>query len=348
MSLAARRIVAELVAVGREHRAVLLIVAVYLVAGYAIQAFAVPGLMRGLWHLPTFQAFLAGGLCSAPVLVLARRLRLRDADGRRVRGAAGWRGAWTGARAELFTVPRLIRLAFVLFLVPLFLGAFGRWKLLIQVVQPFAWDARLSALDAALHLGHLPWTILQPAVGSPPVTRLLDLIYVPVLLSVLIGMTVWQGWTTDGALRQRFLLTFVLAWILLGTGLAIALSSAGPCYFGRVTGLPDPYAGLMSYLQHVHQVTPLTALAIQEGLWQSHVTRVAGTFSEISAMPSIHVAMPTLFALAGGRADRRLGWVLGILAVLVFVGSVALGWHYAVDGYVGAAGVALLWVLCRR
>ena len=59
----------------------LLIVAVYLVAGYAIQAFAVPGLMQGLWHLPTFQAFLAGGLCSAPVLVLARR-RLRARRGR--------------------------------------------------------------------------------------------------------------------------------------------------------------------------------------------------------------------------------------------------------------------------
>jgi hypothetical protein len=32
----------------------------------------------------------------------------------------------------------------------------------------------------------------------------------------------------------------------------------------------------------------------------------------------------------------------------VFVGSIALGWHYAVDGYVGAAGVAVLWMLCGR
>jgi hypothetical protein len=335
-------------AVGREHRVVLWIVGAYVATGYAIQALAVPGLMRGLWHLPTFQAFLAGGLCSFPVLLLARRLRLRDADGRRVEGMAGWRAAWSGAKAELLTMPRLVRLAFVLLLVPLFLGAFGRWKLLIHIVQPFAWDARLSALDAGLHLGHLPWTILQPALGTPAVTRLLDLLYVPVLLSVLIGMTVWQGWTTDGALRRRFLLTFVLAWILLGTGLAMALSSAGPCYYGRVTGLPDPYAGLMSYLRQVHQATPLTALAIQEALWQSHASRVAGSFSEISAMPSIHVAMPTLFALTGRQADRRLGWALAAYGVLILLGSVALGWHYAVDGYVGAAGVALLWLLCGR
>jgi hypothetical protein len=342
------RLVAEIRTVCHDHRVVLCIVGAYLVTGYVIQAVAVPGLMGGLWHLPTFQAFLAGALCSMPVVILARRLRVRDVEGRRVAGAAGWRAAWSGARAELLTVPRLVRVVFVILLVPLFLGAFGRWKLLIHVVQPFAWDVRLSALDAKLLLGHHPWALLQPALGTPPVTRLLDFAYVPVMLASLIGVTVWQGWTTDDALRRRFLLTFVLSWILLGTGLAMALSSAGPCYYARVTGLPDPYAGLMSYLRQVHQATPLTALAIQDALWQSHTSKVPGSFSEISAMPSIHVAMPTLFALAGHQADRRLGWALAALAVIVFLGSVALGWHYAVDGYVGAAGVALLWAMCRQ
>ena len=261
---------------------------------------------------------------------------------------AGWTAGWAAAKAELLSLPRLGRFAFVLFLVPLFLGAFGRWKLLIQIVQPFGWDPALSALDASVHLGHYPWRILQPVLGHPPVTRLLDLAYVPVLLALLIGMTVWQGWTTNTALRRRFLLTFVLAWILLGTGLAIALSSAGPCYYGRVTGLPDPYAGLMAYLRGVHQATPLTALVIQDGLWQSHVGHAAGSFSEISAMPSIHVAMPTLFALTARQASPRAGRVLAGFAVVIFLGSVALGWHYAIDGYVGAAGVAAIWWLTGR
>ena len=55
----------------REHRAVIVLVAGYIALGYLVQAVAVPGLMHGLWHLPTFQAFLAGGLCSIPVLVVA-------------------------------------------------------------------------------------------------------------------------------------------------------------------------------------------------------------------------------------------------------------------------------------
>jgi hypothetical protein len=332
----------------REHRAVILIVTGYIALGYVVQAVAVPHLMQGLWHLPTFQAFFAGGLCSFPVLVVARRWQVRDAEGRPVPGLRGWRAGWRSARAELLSPGRLGRFVFVLLLVPLFLGAFGRWKLLIHLVQPFGWDPALSALDAAVHLGHYPWTLLQPLLGHPPVTRLLDLAYVPVMLALLIGMTVWQGWTTDAALRRRFLLTFVLAWIVLGTGLAIALSSAGPCYYGRVTGLPDPYAGLMEYLNAVHRTTPLTALIIQDGLWQSQVGQTAGSFSEISAMPSIHVAMPTLFALTARQASRRAGRVLAAFAVVILLGSVALGWHYAIDGYVGAAGVALIWWLAGR
>jgi hypothetical protein len=332
----------------REHRLEIVMVTGYIALGYLVQAVAVPGLMHGIWHLPTFQAFVAGGLCSIPLLVVARRWRVRDAAGRRVPGLAGWRAAWAGASVELFSLARLSRLVFVLLLVPLFLGAFGRWKLMIQLVQPFGWDPALSALDARLHFGHYPWALLQPVLGYPAVTRLLDLAYVPVMLALLVGMTVWLGWTTDSALRRRFLLTFVLAWILLGTGLAIALSSAGPCYFGRVTGLPDPYAGLMTYLAQVNRTTPLTALLIQEGLWQSHVGRVAGSFSEISAMPSIHVAMPTLFALTAGQASVVAGRALAAFAVVIFLGSVALGWHYAIDGYVGAAGVAAIWWWCGR
>ena len=51
----------------------IVIVAAYIALGYVVQAVAVPGLMHGIWHLPTFQAFLAGGVCSIPVLVVARR-----------------------------------------------------------------------------------------------------------------------------------------------------------------------------------------------------------------------------------------------------------------------------------
>jgi hypothetical protein len=37
-----------------------------------------------------------------------------------------------------------------------------------------------------------------------------------------------------------------------------------------------------------------------------------------------------------------------VFAVLILLGSVHLGWHYAVDGYAGALGAALLWHLVGR
>jgi hypothetical protein len=35
--------------------------------------------------------------------------------------------------------------------------------------------------------------------------------------------------------------------------------------------------------------------------------------------------------------------LLTAYAVIIFIGSVHLGWHYALDGYLGIAGVWLIW-----
>lgn len=340
-----RREVAEVL---REHRLILGIVALYLAAAYAVQARLFPGMMRGMWYLPSYLMFIIGAVASWPPMLVYRRWQIRDAQGRRVPAPEGWQLAWRSLRDELLRRDRVLRLVFVAFLVPLFLSTFGRWKFIMQYVHPFAWDVRLSELDRGIHFGRYPWMWLQPVMGHPLITRIVDFAYVPVLLCMLIGVVVWQGWTADRQLRQRFLLTFVLAWILLGTVSATILSSAGPCYYGRVTGLPDPYAPLMHYLNVVHQATPLIARQAQEVLWASFQQENNVPFSGISAMPSIHVAMPMLFALVGWRAHPRLGRALTAFAVVMFLGSVHLGWHYAVDGYASALGLAAIWKLSGR
>ena len=46
----------------------------------------------------------------------------------------------------------------------------------------------------------------------------------------------------------------------------------------------------------------------------------------------------------GWQVGRAIGIGFTIYALVILTGSVHLGWHYAVDGYVSAAAVLLLWV----
>jgi membrane-associated phospholipid phosphatase len=63
----------------------------------------------------------------------------------------------------------------------------------------------------------------------------------------------------------------------------------------------------------------------------------------ISAMPSMHVTIATLNALLCWRIDRRLGVAASAFAVLIFLGSIMLLWHYAVDGIAGVFIACLCW-----
>jgi hypothetical protein len=50
----------------------------------------------------------------------------------------------------------------------------------------------------------------------------------------------------------------------------------------------------------------------------------------------MHVTTAVLLAIVGWRVSRTAGLLLAAYAVSVQIGSVVLGWHYAIDGYAGA------------
>ena len=60
-------------------------------------------------------------------------------------------------------------------------------------------------------------------------------------------------------------------------------------------------------------------------------------------MPSVHVASAVLFVFFGFGISRWLGWVMVGFASAIFLGSILLGWHYAIDGYAGAALAIVMW-----
>jgi hypothetical protein len=197
--------------------------------------------------------------------------------------------------------------------------------------------------DRLLHGGVDPWVLLQPVLGHPPVTFVISFVYQGWVF-VMYGVLLWQAFSSGRPrLRMHFLLTFLLLWALLGTLLATCLASAGPCYYGRVTDGADPFAPLLTYLSGVAGDYRIPALTVQEDLWAAYVSQGLVPGAGISAMPSMHVASSVLFALVGWHSDRRLGVVLWAFAAVIMLGSVHLGWHYAVDGYISIVLTLLLW-----
>jgi len=225
-------------------------------------------------------------------------------------------------------------------------------KKAIPLANPFAWDESFMQLDRALHFGWLPHEILAPLFQYPVATFAINVVYNWWFL-VLIACLFWQGFArNDSALRQQYLLSYLLTWFLGTLVLGTLLSSAGPCFYGFVVGGTNPYAPLMDYLKTANGVYPIWAVPTQDILWQSHVAGF-GEIEGVSAMPSMHVATTILFfLLAFAAGKRRLGWWLVGFSVAIFFGSVLLGWHYAVDGYLGAL-IALAcwkfagWIVCQ-
>jgi hypothetical protein len=242
---------------------------------------------------------------------------------------------------------RLLHALPAMLLIPVFASSFTVFKAAIPRLHPYTWDTTLSAWDVALHGGKAPWERLQPLLGHPLVTGLLNFSY-HFWFFLFYAILYWLILDTRRPLlRMQFLLSFALTWIALGSILAVLFASVGPCYYGHFHS-SDPYAPLMAYLHDANEHVPVWALQVQEMLWQSYQAKGAGSELGISAMPSMHVATAMLMALMGWKVNRAAGIALSLFAVLILLGSIHLGWHYALDGYVGAAGAALVWQLVGR
>lgn len=245
---------------------------------------------------------------------------------------------------SLFTKPGRIILALPVFAaMVLFNKAMFELKPAIPKLIPFSWDETLMQMDRGVHFGVDPWVLLQPLLGYDIITFAFSCIYNFWFLA-LFGAWMWFGFQTKSTeLRTRFFLSYMLIWWLGGGILALLFSSAGPVYYGLLGLRPDPFAPLMAYHHDVNTRTQLLFLDAQQLLWNGYIGKSAPI--GISAFPSIHNATSALFALAFYQHNRKMGWIAIAYCALILIGSVHLGWHYAVDGYAGIALAVLFWKL---
>jgi hypothetical protein len=329
--------------VAGEHLPLTAVISTYVLAGLlAERVFRIPGMMEPLAYTPTYAYFLVVAAYSAVVLLVWCRWQVRGPAGERLEFGPGWREAWALFARRFGTVERAGGFVVVSLLLPLFINTTLCWKAAIPKIQPFGWDHQLMRADLMLHFGVAPWQWLQPLLGHPDVTTLMDLLYY-LWIPFVTGLVYWQAWSPHRAQRMRFFLTYTVGWILLGTVVATLLSSAGPCFYGAVTGTPSPYAPLMAYLQGVDRSHSLISLEVQRILLHEYEMGRVSPWNAISAMPSIHVAMPVVFTMLAWQRDRVLGAAFAVFGAVVFLGSVHLGWHYAVDGYVSVLTMIAVW-----
>lgn len=336
------QLAAALPAAFREHAVLLILVLAYWACGFVVGEITDrPATATITMYLPTYRSMVPMMI----LVLLAGRASAIVALERPARPLAQFVAEF---RTTLASPQRIANAIPVLMGLLVFGGTFTVIKTSLPLLFPFAWDVRLEEFDRWVHGGIAPWQLLQPIVGIPAITGAINVAY-NIWFYVLGFVLIWQTFSQqDARLRLQFFFTLVLGWILLGSVGGALFSSAGPCYFGRVTGLADPFAPLIAYLRDVDQTYPVWAIGAQDKLWQTYLAHSVTLGAGISAMPSMHVALVTLFALVCWRTKRWLGIVMGIFALTILVGSVHLAWHYAVDGYFSIAGMIAIWCVVGR
>lgn len=226
----------------------------------------------------------------------------------------------------------------VLFLfLAMFQGAFTSIKVMMPEFVPFTFDPALADLDEWIHFG-AAWEHLRFLDGH---TALLRFLYTPVWMAVYISATLLICLSRASRLRTQYIWTFIWCWIVLGNVFALGFMSVGPIFYEPLLG-DTRFAGLTAHLQTV--TSPDDPLSqIPQALWLAYTEKLPGMGTGISAFPSLHLAITTLIVLVAFRLRAWLGWVMAAYLCVIMVGSVHLGWHYAIDGYFALAATFVLW-----
>lgn len=203
----------------------------------------------------------------------------------------------------------------------------------LNYVFPFWADTLLAELDKAIFLGRDPYLLLG-ALTSEAWAHFYHIGWFVLLIVVLFMIVAYP----PGREKSAAIIAYFALWSLLGPIVHAMAPAAGPIFFERL-GLGDRFAAMP---------LPDGILANADYLWSSYQERTYTLAGGISAMPSLHVATCVWASISLFRLRSRWAWLSVAVGCLIFLLSISLGWHYAVDGIVALVGALAIQYLALR
>lgn len=224
---------------------------------------------------------------------------------------------------------------------------FSKMKSAIPLFNDYTWDTTFIAWDRAIFFGYDAWEVFQPVLGYPVVTAFLALLYQLWFLLLYPGVMFFAFAKIDRTVQRQFFLSYMLSWTLIGGLMATLLASVGPCFVGPMLGNPT-FDAQMAYLNAANDQIPIMVLPVQEMLLEWYAKSENGLGSGITAMPSMHCAIAFLYWIAVRRISPKWGKFFAVFFFVIWIGSVHLAYHYAVDGLVSILAVMAIWWVSER
>lgn len=245
---------------------------------------------------------------------------------------------------EIFSLRMLARVLICCVCVFMVITVFGAVKSLIgSHLTPHGHDYLFIAVERFLHGGRLPHEYFDFVYDNPQWLHRIDFLYWIwfMLMYIFLAWVVFQPQGTPG--RMQYIVSFALCWTVVGSILAAAGASAGPIFWSYYLPPPNPYHDLLTTIDAINAQEPLFRTQFRDMMLSMKFNDKMVDMNGPAALPSVHVAMATLFTLHSFKYWPWLGWIMLAYLIIIQLGSFLLSWHYAIDGYVGAAAMVLIW-----